>query len=423
MKVKERTTRTQTQLAVPINWEPDFFAVMPFAHVGEVYSKLREDFPGGGKSSMAQGEPTKAQVAEAVAETHSRGASFNYLINTTCMGNLEVTRRGYRKVRSLLDWLCTIGVDRVTLAMPFLVEIVKRHYPALGVTVSTQAGVTSLENLKYWEDLGADAVTLSHVEMNRNFRELRRIAANTSCQLQLIANMICKRRCPYVTLHGNFNAHSSQTHAKTNRYNMDYYFVCCLARSFSDPLSVIKANWIRPEDLHVYEQIGVRRFKIAERGLTTSALARIVGAYAARRYDGNFFDLVPTMAKYVFMQGGNFRRSVRELFRISFVNVLRLRDAVKRMRQLRASEDYYRDLGLRIDNRTLDGVIEAMIKKDCFSRVCDGCDYCETLVRECVHVAGGRQQLERDLGHLAAMVDGMVSGEYYSFTGVGRGNP
>ncbi|MBN1760785.1 MAG: U32 family peptidase [Chitinispirillaceae bacterium] len=402
-----------TTFTMPLNWERDYFNRLDLSQVTEVYGKLREDYPGGGKSSMAQGEPSKREVRWTVEEAHRRGLMFNYLINTTCIGNREFTRHGYRRIRWLLDWLADMGVDRITLAMPFLVELVKKHYPNFGITVSTQAGVNSLEKVQLWENLGADTITLSHVEMNRNFREIRRITANSTCAVQLIVNMICKRGCPFVTLHGNFNAHSSQSGTKTNRYNMDYYFVSCLARNFSDPVSIIKSNWIRPEDVELYEGLGIKKFKIVERGLTTDALSVIASAYTRRRHEGNFMDLVPTMNKYLFMQPGHFRRAVRELFRISFVNIFRLRDAIRHMRRLAESEAYAGHLGIFIDNRSLDGVVERMMTEDCLNRACAGCDFCEGFAREKVQYIGGEQRHAEDMRHLDAILENMVAGTYY----------
>lgn len=403
-----------SRFTMPINWQEDYFDAINFDGVVELYGKIREDFMGGGKSSMAQAEPSKRQVKEVIARTHQKGMEFNYLLNTTCIGNLEFTAKGYKEIRKTLDWLASINVDTVTVAMPFILEIIKKHYPQFKVNISTQAGVNSLEKAKYWEELGADMITLSHVEMNRNFREIKRITDNCKCGFQLIANMICKRGCPYVTLHGNFNAHSSQTWAKTNRYNIDYYFVSCLSKSFSDPLTVIKSNWIRPEDTGIYESLGIQRFKIAERGLDSSSLALIIEAYRNGFYDGNLMDLIPTMSKYVFLEKRNYWKTMKELFRISFINVFKLLEILKKTEELKKSESYYTGLGLYVDNKKLDGAIEYFIKKDCMSGSCNGCSYCEKLVKNAISVISSESQLKIDTGKFKEIVDKLVEGYYFS---------
>jgi collagenase-like PrtC family protease len=401
------------KFSVPMNWQEDFFDKINFSGAYEVYGKLREDFTGGGKSSMAQAEPTRKQVCEAVGRIHKMGLEFNYLLNTTCMGNLEVTKNGYKSIRKLLDWVCETGADRVTIAMPFMSYVITKYYPQLKMSVSTQAGVNSLEKVVFWEELGADSFTLSNVDMNRDFTEIKRITGNSKSKFQLLANMICKRRCPFVTLHGNFNAHASQSWAKTNRYNMDYYCLHCLAYHFSDPLTIIKGNWIRPEDIGLFEGLGVSRFKLAERGMRSDALALILDAYSKRRYDGNFMDLIPTMGKYFFAEDRNFVKTVRELFRISLVNVAEVFKVFTKWSELRKSEGYNRDLGIYINNRDLDGVTEFFMKKDCMSVSCAGCGYCENLAKKIVRVNPAEVQYEADMKKLRGLFDDLVTGKYF----------
>ena len=52
------------------------------------------------------------------------------------------------------------------------------------------------------------------------------------------------------------------------------------------------SRWIRPEDLHVYEALGVKEFKIIDRSRSTAWLLRATKAYASRRYDGNLLDIL-----------------------------------------------------------------------------------------------------------------------------------
>ena len=398
---------------LPLNWQEDYFTSIDFTDVEEVYGKLREDFLGGGKSSMAQAEPSRRDVARAVREAHSRGVKFNYLLNTTCIGNREFTRSGYRKIRAMLDWLSEIGVDSVTLGLPFLVQVVKCHYPQLKVNISTQADIDSLEKARYWEDLGADLLTLSHVGANRNFEQIERITSHCSCRTQLIANMLCKRGCPFVTLHGNFNAHASQTWAKTNRYNLDYYFVSCLAESFCDPVQVIKSNWIRPEDLPFYEALGIDRFKIAERGMKTSALAFIISAYQQGRYEGNLMDLIPSTSKYVFAEPQNIAHTMKELLRVSFVDVFKMRQTIQKALELRNSPHYFKSSGMYIDNRKLDGAMEVFRQKNCSQTVCEDCGYCQQLADQAVTLLGEPGQLQKDTAVFHELVDGLVKGTYF----------
>jgi collagenase-like PrtC family protease len=401
------------KFTLPANWQEDFFEVIDFTDVVEVYGKMREDFIGGGKSSMAQAQPSKILVRDTVREVHKRGMSFNYLLNSTCIGNLEYTSKGYKEIRKLLDWLASIEVDSVSVALPFIAQIIKKLYPQLKINVSTQADVDSLEKAKQWEELGVDVITLSHVGMNKNFSEIKRISDHCKCDTQLIANMTCKRGCAFVTLHGNLNAHASHSWSKTNRYNMDYYFVNCLACAMSDPLSVIKSNWIRPEDVLKYEELGIKRFKLAERGLTSSSLSKIIDGYRGGSYDGNLMDLIPSMSKYVFIEKQRFSKTVKELMRTSFVKVFKMREAINSLAELKKSESYFYSSGLYVDNKKLEGAMAFFMKKDCMHSTCDGCNYCEELVKASVTVLGGETQLKDDTDKFKVIIEKLIEGYYF----------
>jgi urocanate hydratase len=124
-------------------------------------------------------------------------------------------------------------------------------------------------------------------------------------------------------------------------------------------------------------------------------------------------DLVPTMSKYLFIKDTNFKKAIKELFRIGFVNIFKLRGAIKKIKDLKQSESYYHDLGIHIDNKSLDGVLDNFMKMNCFSKACVGCTFCETIANRHVRISGDPEQHARDISSLNAILDGMVSGSYF----------
>jgi hypothetical protein len=65
----------------------------------------------------------------------------------------------------------------------------------------------------------------------------------------------------------------------------------CSNLRLTSPGELLKARFIRPEDVTAYEEVGVDMIKIAGRGRETDWLLRAAGAYVARRWDGNFIDI------------------------------------------------------------------------------------------------------------------------------------
>jgi hypothetical protein len=146
-----------------------------------------------------------------------------------------------------------MGVRRVTVSTPFLLELVKRRFPEFKVRVGIYAQVDTPRRARFWEELGADAIVLESFSINRNFRRLAAIRQAVRCDLQLIANHVCLMNCPMQTYHQNGFAHASDD---TGTLFIDYCFLRCSRLRLTDPSQFIKSAWIRPEDLAVYEAMG-----------------------------------------------------------------------------------------------------------------------------------------------------------------------
>ncbi|MCK9431355.1 MAG: U32 family peptidase [Candidatus Omnitrophica bacterium] len=365
------------QFAIPTNWQDDFLAgIVNSGEALEIYGKLNSDFFGGGKHSFQLPDVSKKRIQRDVAQMHRYGFKFNYLLNGTCFNNFEWTIGGQKKIRSLLDWLIRIEVDAVTVAIPYLLVMIKKNYPSLRVSVSTLAGVNSVATARYWEDLGADRITLLNTDVNRDFPLLKKIRETVGCQLQLIANVNCLYRCPFYLHHGNMATHSSQKGHRLKGFVIDYCRISCRYRQIMDPVEFIRSPWIRPEDVGYYEDIGIDSLKLIDRGMSTSWISLILKAYLKRKYEGNLIDLFPSPLKTIrFNKFSPFYLS-RYFFFPGFVNVFRL----LKLRGLLKEPDIY------IDNRKLDNFLDFFMKNDCNLRGCRDCGYCQRVARETVRM-------------------------------------
>ncbi|MBF0501238.1 MAG: U32 family peptidase [Candidatus Riflebacteria bacterium] len=299
----ERATHTGMNLSVATNFDDEMLRRISSYPVEEIYGKLPRDFVGGGRASYSTGDVGKSGLESHIRLAHSLGIRFNYLLNASCLGNREWSRHGYREIRRLLDYLVQVGVDSVTVSMPYLAEVIKKHYPRFLLKIGIFANIDSPIRARFWEDLGADSIVLESFSLNRSFALLGAIREKVSCKLQLIANFLCLPNCPMQVSHMNGISHGSNTEDTTPF--IDYCIFKCSSMTLKDPSLLIKSRWIRPEDLSFYEARGFHSFKLLERNAPTDTLVKRVAAYAARTSPDNLMELI---------QPFGFKKEVRKEF-------------------------------------------------------------------------------------------------------------
>lgn len=371
-------------LSVSANFQNDFIESIKKYPVEEVYGKIPADFIGGGRPSIMVPSISKKGIQNFIKNLHLNSIEFNYLLNSTCLNNQELTNKGYKNIRRCLDWLSKIETDTITVAMPYLCEIIKLQYPHFKIKVSAFAGITNLSQVKYWEELGADMVTLEPQTMNREFGIIQHITRNTNVNIQLIVNQGCLYSCPNVKHHSNLMSHASQKNHYLKGFYIDYYAMKCKFLKLNEKVNFIRNSWIRPEDVHEYESIGVKHFKIIQRNWPTEKLEKIIRAYIERKYEGNLADLEEFLfGQNIFLSKW---RQFKYFFRPFSINLYKLWKLYKNIKSI---ESY-----IEIDNKALAGFIEIFKKESCQLKNCAECRYCYDIAQKVVKIKN-REDLEK----------------------------
>lgn len=406
------------RLSVATNFESALIAGIKDFPVIELYGKLRQDTIGGGRAPYQLAHVSRRRLAQHVHEAHAAGIEFNYLLNSSCMGNREITRSGQRAIEKLLEWICKIGVDAVTIATPYLLKLVKTRYPQLKVRISLFAGVDRVRKAQMWEDLGADCIVLDSILVNRELKALERIRKSVECDLELLVNNNCLMGCALAPSHMNAIAHSAQSCHENKGFFIDWCFLKCTEMKLRDPVNYIRSEWVRPEDLHVYEDLGYDRFKIVERDIPTEMLIMRVKAYAERRFEGNLLDLIqPFGFKGIKKDDRYYRRGIgwlsRFLIRPGLVNPFRML-LLKRLADLRCmTRPVEGEPPVFIDNRALDGFIERFRETGCRDVNCSDCRWCDKFAAQAIHYHGDAR--EKSLAAYAELFDVLHDGSMWRF--------
>lgn len=404
------------RFSVASNYEPELIEGLAHYPVEEVYGKLPADCLGGGRASYMLGPLTKRKLAEHIAHVRKVGIRFNYLLNAACWDNRETTRKGQRELRRLLDWLVSIGAEAVTVTIPSILAVIKISYPMLRTRVSVFACVDSLQKARYWEEAGADCICLDSLLVNREFRTLETIRRNVTCDLQLLVNNSCLQSCSLANSHMTHLSHASQNGHVSGGFLVDWCFLKCTSMKLSDPINHIRADWIRPEDLHVYEELGYDNFKIVERNAPTELLLARVKAYTERRYAGNLLDLVQPYG-YGARWGDGPGRAKTMQWRMRYLcrpRKLGLSQAL-RLKQLAEERSFVptgRDTApVHVDNQALEGFIERFKKYGCRDVDCETCGHCRHYAEKAVRMDPSFRQRCEEL--YSSLFKDMARGAFY----------
>ncbi len=271
----------------------------------EGLNEVDEVFMGGSPEVMGSGRgvlhaPLIDEIREQTEYAHQHGIKMNVVMNSPCTGGHHLTFEGYKMFEWYFSELNKVGVDAVTVAEPYLAELL-REFP-MQTVVSCLSYVDAPQRAKFFEDLGADVITVD-TNINRHFSLLEGMVKAVKCEIRLIVNEGCLYRCPFRYSHYNLASHlSSLNQPRAPLFAPDFYFDKCINIRLRDPTQIIKSAWIRPEDLKEYEAIGIKNFKLSGRTKTVNWIIDCMRIYSKRSFEGNLLELLdcPQMLRYMF---------------------------------------------------------------------------------------------------------------------------
>lgn len=360
------------------NWDKALIdGLAQYPEVDSVFAKLSTDATGGGRAAYVLPKLSRKRAEDFIVYAHAKGIKFVYLYNAACLGNMEFTKEGRKKLIREMKWAVEEAkVDGITVATNYLFRLLRKKYPKLKVGVGIFMKFGELERFKYYEDQGADYITVGFNNV-RDFKMMEMLQKTIKCDLHVFVNNICLFSCPHIIYHPNVLTHMSKTYAPSSRVCVDYHTWTCNVIKCEKPEELIKSRWIRPEDLHIYEEMGFTHFKITDRSRATSWLVRATKAYVERKYDGNLCDIlsleIPGDEK-------NIQPEINRRFRRQL-----LKYCASDQVWLRGSFGWGKTGRPHINNRNLDGFLEFFKKNECYIKDCDRCGYCKKVAEKAVY--------------------------------------
>ena len=269
--------------------------VLSYPDITEVYFPWVDEPSGRPVLGYGEGDDSeliKEILHDELIELRQNGVKLDLLLNANCYGEQAMSHALEEKIRTIISELDSWGClpEVVTAASPFVARTVKKYFPQIETRASVNMRLTTLQAMKYlapWFDsyyIGRD--------IHRDLSEVKRIsewAHANGKKVGILANSGCLRNCPWQTYHDNLVAHSAVALAIRPAVGFNPHLCWTMYENPDNFPEILKATWIRPEDLHRYEPY-VDFVKLATR--QHSMFRLVADAYVSRSFKGNLLDLL-----------------------------------------------------------------------------------------------------------------------------------
>lgn len=236
-----------------------------------------------------------------VDKVNSYGIDFNYTLNSFIpYGSKLECHRHINDIVNYILFLQSIGVRRVTVTNPMLIEIIRKNANSdIDIEISTCAHIDTITQIKYYHEKYGVNKICGNLNKNRDFKFLE--AASEYCKnngiiYELMANEFCGVGGKGYATHCIYRDSCYVCHATNETYDdsmllNNYPMELCTCSRNEDPSNWLRLKWIRPEDLKHYNNIGINNFKITGRTGSSEYIIKTIEAYLNESFDGNLIEL------------------------------------------------------------------------------------------------------------------------------------
>ena len=253
------------------------------------------DFPNGRSNQVAHEYLTPWELQDQQRETlrklSDEGIALNLLFNANCYGRDSQSRSFFDKVGRTIDYIAVnYGLQSVTTTSPLIAKFVKNNFEQLDVRASVNMEIGTVQGMSYVAEY-FDSFYMKR-EYNRDFERISSLhcwAEEHGKRLFMLANSGCMNFCSAHIFHDNLVAHESEIAQMDNAYAFQGMCKEYLSREENYTHLITDTNFVRPEDIHLYEPYFVAA-KLATRVHKYPGM--VLNSYVRERYHGNILELL-----------------------------------------------------------------------------------------------------------------------------------
>ena len=301
-------TQIINQFKVGCNFDP--IIIDKAAELNEKYkgkAEIKEWFGSDAQNHLVTARPkwrlpdiSKKDFEKFVRDSLDKNIVFNYTMNSIQpYGSKKEMVSHKKEIQDLVKYLESIGVYRITFANPMMAMFI-REVSDIELELSTIAHLDTVTQAKYYHDVLKVNKFCNGIHRNRDrdfLKNLAKYANENGIIIELLANEWCSVAGPTYATHCPYRDSCYLCHAtnvtKEDSMSYDNYpmHFCMNARDDHSDEAWIRARFIRPEDLHYYNDIGINYFKISGRTGSVEYVTKMMEAYMSQNWEGNLLNL------------------------------------------------------------------------------------------------------------------------------------
>jgi len=269
--------------------------------ITELYGSIRLHSALAARPDFRLPDVTQIQLEDYVRIANGNGIKFNYTLNSILPYGSKTEMYKYRyEIADLINYLDAIGVYRITVANPLMLEIIRNYAKSdIEVEISTVAHIDTITQIKYYHEKYGVNKICGNLNKNRDFEFLKKAAKycnDNGIIYELMANEFCGVGGDNYATHCIYRDSCYLCHATNSTFEDTTLFngypmnICTSSRN-QNISNWLKLKWIRPEDLKFYNNIGLNHFKITGRTGSSEYIKKTLKAYFDCSYDGNLIEL------------------------------------------------------------------------------------------------------------------------------------
>lgn len=269
--------------------------------ITELYGSIRMHADLAARPDFRLPDISEDELKNYVQIAKSYGIDFNYTLNSFYPYGSKIELDKHKdEICRLVEFLENIGVKRITVANPMILEIIRNYAKSnIEIEISTCAHIDTVTQIKYYHDVYKVNKICGNLNKNRDFRFLKSASeycSNNGIIYELMVNEFCGVGGNDYATHCIYRDNCYMCHATNKTYEDSILLnnypmsLCTLSRN-KNPSNWLKLKWIRPEDIKHYNDIGLKHFKITGRTGSSEYIIKTVEAYLKEDFDGNLIEL------------------------------------------------------------------------------------------------------------------------------------